>query len=67
MKGVARAMDIIRKKIERISITGPLEEYKQADAYCQKHGFRVIQTNPCLSDKKHRGRVTSFEIVAEKE
>ena len=60
-------MDIIRKKIERISITGPLEEYKQADAYCREHGFRVIQTNPCLSDKKHRGRITRFEIVAEKE
>jgi hypothetical protein len=66
-KGVKKAMDIIKKKIERIIITGSLDEYKQADTYCREHGFRVIQTNPCLSDKKHRGKVTSFEIVAEKD
>ncbi|OGP54369.1 MAG: hypothetical protein A2Y65_09205 [Deltaproteobacteria bacterium RBG_13_52_11] len=60
-------MDITRMKIERIIITGSLDEYKNAHEYCQENGFRIIQTNPCLTDKEHRNRITSFEIVAEKE
>lgn len=60
-------MDITRKKIERIAITGSLGEYKRAHAYCQANGFRIIQANPCLTNEKHRDKVTSFEIVAEKE
>jgi hypothetical protein len=60
-------MDITGKKIERISITGLLDEYKKAQAYCRENGFRIIQANPCLTDGKHRSNVTSFEIVAEKD
>jgi hypothetical protein len=60
-------MEIMRKKIERLVITGSLDEYREAHAYCQENGFRIIQTNPCLSGGKQRNRVNSFEIVAEKE
>jgi hypothetical protein len=60
-------MDVTRKKIERIIITGLLDEYKKAQAYCQANGFRIIQTNPRLTDEKYQHKVTSFEIVAEKE
>lgn len=59
-------MDITNKKIERIVITGSLDDYKKAHEYCRKNGFRVIQTNPCLTDNDHRNRVTSFEMWAEK-
>jgi len=60
-------MEITRKKIERIAITGSLGEYKKAPVYCRANGFRIIQTNPCLTNEKHRGKITGFEIVAEKE
>ena len=60
-------MDITEKKIERIIITGSLDEYKRAHAYCRENGFRIIQTNPCLTNEKRRGNVTSFKIVAEKD
>jgi len=60
-------MDITNKKIERIIISGLLDEYKKAQAYCQEHGFRIIQTNPRLTDEKYRHKVTRFEIVAEKD
>ena len=60
-------MDITRKKIERIVITGLLDEYKKAQAYCQANGFRIVQTNPRLTDEKYQHKVTRFEIVAEKE
>jgi hypothetical protein len=60
-------MDITGKKIERIFITGPLDEYKKAHAYCRENGFRIIQANPFLTDGKNRSNVTSFEIVAEKD
>jgi hypothetical protein len=60
-------MDITGKKVERIIITGLLDEYKKAHAYCRENGFRIIQVNPCLIDGEHRSNVTSFEIVAEKD
>lgn len=60
-------MDITRTKIERITIRGLLDEYKKAQAYCQEHGFRIIQANPRLTDEKYQHKVTRFEIVAEKD
>lgn len=60
-------MDITKKKIERIVITGLLDEYKKAQAYCQANGFRIVQTNPRLTDEKYQHKVTRFEIVAEKD
>ena len=60
-------MDITRKKVERIIITGPLDECKKAQAHCRKNRFRIIQINPCLTDDEHRNKVTSFEIWAEQE
>jgi hypothetical protein len=60
-------MDIMGKRVERIIITGSLDEYKKAQAYCRENGFRIIQANPYLTDEKHRSTVTSFKIVAEKD
>jgi hypothetical protein len=60
-------MDITEKKIKRIIITGPLDEYKQAQVYCQENGFRIIQADPYLSDEKYLSTITSFKLVAEKE
>jgi hypothetical protein len=60
-------MKTTREKIERIIISGPLEEYKEAHTYCQKNGFRIIQANPFLTDEKNKNRASCFEITAEKE
>jgi hypothetical protein len=60
-------MEITEKKIERVIITGSLDEYKKAQAYCREHGFRIIQADPYLTDEKHLSTVTSFRIVAEKD
>ncbi len=60
-------MDITEKKIKRIIITGSLDEYKKAQAYCLGNGFRIIEADPYLTDEKHLSTVTSFKIVAEKD
>jgi hypothetical protein len=60
-------MDITEKKIKRITITGSLDEYKKAQAYCRENGFRIIEADPYLTDEKHLSTVTSFKIVAEKD
>ncbi len=59
-------MDIAEKKLGRIIITGSLDEYKKAQAYCRANGFRIIQADPYLTDGEHVNTVTSFRIVAEK-
>jgi hypothetical protein len=33
----------------------------------RENSFRIIQTNPFLTDKKHRDKISRFEITAEKE
>jgi len=60
-------MDITEKKLERLIITGSLNEYKKAQAYCRENGFHIIQADPYLTDGEHLSTVTSFRIVAEKD
>jgi hypothetical protein len=60
-------MNIAEKKIKRIIITGSLDEYKQAQVYCQENGFRIIRADPYLSDERYLSGVTSFKMVAEKD
>jgi hypothetical protein len=60
-------MDITEKKIKRIIITGSLDEYKKAQAYCRENGLWIIRADPYLTDEKHLNTVTSFKIAAEKD
>ncbi len=60
-------MDIRKKRTEHIIITGSLDEYKKAQAYCRENGFRIIQADPYLTDEEHLSSVTRFRIVAEKD
>ena len=39
-------MNIRRKRIERVTITGPDAEWPKAFAYCEKHGLRVTRSGP---------------------
>ena len=59
-------MNMDRKKIERVTITGPLEEYKAAHEFCATNGFRIIQNNPCLSGGDRHNKIAMFELVAER-
>ena len=59
-------MNIHRKLIERIVLTGPQAEVDMAFAYCGKHGFWVTHSGPMPKDRT-RLDVTRFRIIAERE
>lgn len=58
-------MEIKRENIERVIITGTLDEYKSAQAFCEQEGFQIVQINPCLFDDR-TGDTPLFELVAER-
>ncbi len=60
-------MNVDREKIERITITGSLDDFKEAHEYCAANGFRIIQNNPCLTGGDRSNEIAMFELVTEKE
>lgn len=39
-------MNIKRRTIERVRITGPMDERLEAFGYCQRNGFLVVESGP---------------------
>ncbi len=59
-------MNIHRKKIERIVITGSREDSKKAFNYCFKHGHDIKRSGPKRINAVQVD-LTQFKIVAERE
>jgi len=58
-------MNIKRKHILRVSITGHDKDRRKAFDYCDKHGFRITRSGPMRL--KGMYYIDRFKIVAEKE
>ena len=59
-------MNIRKKTLERITITGKYKEKEKAYEYLDKRGYWITSSGPIMVSK-HRADFSRFKFIAEKE